>query len=79
MFLKVTEREKQSLEIERPTGSQVREVMRVKANGVTEKIKRGGYTVMEIRSERKKDVKLRTEGSNYRIAEKSERTKGGVK
>jgi len=42
------------LEIERPTGSQVREVMRVKANGVTEKIKRGGYTVIEIRSERKK-------------------------
>jgi hypothetical protein len=26
-----------------------------------------------------KDVKLRTEGSNYRIAEKSERTKEGVK
>ena len=52
--MKVPERGKQSLEIERPAGSQVREVMRVKANGVTEKIKRGGYTMREIRSERKK-------------------------
>jgi hypothetical protein len=54
VFLKVPGREKQSLEIERPTGSKVREVMSVRANGVTEKIKRDGYTVMEIRSEGKK-------------------------
>jgi hypothetical protein len=54
VFLKVSERERLSLEIERPTRSQVREVMTVKADGVTEKMKRGPYTVMEIRSEQKK-------------------------
>jgi hypothetical protein len=58
VFLKVPERQKRSLEIERPTWSQVREVMRVRADGVTEKIKRDGYTVLEIRSD---DAKLRTE------------------
>jgi hypothetical protein len=54
VLLKVSERERLSLEIERPTRSQVREVMTVQEDGATEKIKRGPYTVMEIRSEQKK-------------------------
>jgi hypothetical protein len=61
VFLKLAEWEKQSLEIERPTRSQVREVMRLRAGGLKEKIKRRFYSDGDkVRAE--EDEKSGTEG-----------------